>query len=223
MAGNLCCFSYVYDSRSRSSLRLTGLDKVTPDPAVTQGNSSRAAHSKMISAIVVSVLMACLLLLGIIFCLRRCVNKKSSSLAIDMTRATSGVSPQTTGQQEGGTIVQGRDSFLNHSHTPRRDSTLTIATVREQRSRPGRYSQISIASSISRSIRFAVAGSFHSPPGSYLSRATASTIAVDGTHTLEDDISEEPASPFDKSGDYSASWRGTNLSNIINAARGVKD
>lgn len=209
------------------SSAVTGLDTVVPASAVRQGNSARAAHNVMIGATVASVLMASLLLLGIIFCLRRCVNKKSSNLAVNMTRATSGVSPQTTEQQEGNMIVQGRNSFLDRSDTSQRDSTPTVATAQGQCSQPARSSQISIASSISRSIRFAVTGNFYSPPGSYIPRATMSVIAVDGTHTPGDDISGEPVSPWrpvslDTSCDYSASWRGANLSNIINAARGIK-
>lgn len=203
---------------------------VAPNPAVVrQGNPAQAPHDMMIGATVVSVLIACLLLLGVAFCLRRRrVNKKSSSLAVDMTRATPGASPQITGQQEGGMVVQGRNIFLNHGgRMPKRDSILTTTTAQGQCGRPGRSSQISIASSISRSIRFAVAGSFHSSAGSHISPATMSVIAVDGTHAPGDDICPEPPSPWrpgsvNTSYDYSASWRGTNLSNIINAARGIK-
>lgn len=124
-------------------------------------------------------------------------------------------------------IAQGRNSFLDHNDAPRRDSTPTVATAQGKSSNPGRSSQISVASSISRSIRFAVTGSFNSPPGSYISRAAMSMIAVDGSHSPGDDVSGERLSPWppasvDTSCDYSASWRGTNLSNIINAARGIK-
>jgi len=182
----------------------------------------------MIGVIGLPVFMTSLLLLGIIFYLRRCLNKKSSSLAVDTTRATLDASSQTMGQQECGMIFHGRDStFLDHGGTPQRDSTLTVVTAQGQCSLPGRSSQISMASSISRSIRFAVTGSFNSSAGSYVSRAAMSTIAVDGTHTPDDNISGEPVSPWrsvsvNASHDYSASWRGTNLSNIINAARGIK-
>lgn len=123
--------------------------------------------------------------------------------------------------------VQGHGSYLDRSDAPKRDSNLTAAAVQGRNSRPGRSSQISTASSMSRSIRFAVAGSFYSSAGSYISRATVSMIAVDGTHTPDNDPPGEPVSSWspvsvNATCDYSASWRGTNLSNIINAARGAR-
>lgn len=237
MTGNRYCSNRIRDLCLHSSPRLglsprlnppvTGMDKFAPDSVVRQENSTQASHNMMIGATVVSVLMVSLLLLGIILCLRRRVNKKSSSLVADTTRAAPGVSSRTTDQQRCSMILQGLDSFLDLSDTSQRDSTVTVATAQGQWNQQGRFSQISIASSISRSIRFAVTGSFYSSPGSYTSRATVSVIAVDGTHIPGDDISGEPGSPWrpvsvTTSGDYSASWRGTNLSNIINAARGIK-
>ena len=240
MTGNFYrCLNHDCDPCSRSSTRLgsnpglgstvTSMDKVTPDSTVGQGNSARGSRNAMNGAIIASVSIAFLLLLGIIFFLRRCVNKKPSNLAVDTTRATSaGLSPQAVGQLGGGTIAQGQDSFLDHGSAPIRGSTPTVATAQGRCSQPGRSSQISTASSISRSIRFAaVAGSFYSSAGSYISQAAVSMIAVDGAHTPGDDVSGEPVPPWtpvsvDTSCDYSASWRGTNLSNIINAARGIK-
>jgi hypothetical protein len=213
---------------------MSGAIEVTPGSATKQGCSSGPAahmHSAVIGAIVVSVSMTCLLLFGIIFCLRRCVSRNSSSRTADTTRATSGVSShpvssQTTGRPEGGVTAQGQDSFLERNGA-KRDSTLSIATVQEQSNSRGRYSQISITSSISRSIRFAITGSYNST-SSPVSRATVSMIAVDGAHTPGDEASGEPPSPWRPpsvhapSPEYTASWRGTNLSNIINAARGIK-
>jgi hypothetical protein len=207
--------------------------EVTPGSATKhRGSSGAAAHSAAIVAIVVSVLMACLLLFGIIFCLRRCVSRNSSSRTAETTRATSGVSShpassQTTGRPEGGVTAQGQDSSLEQNDA-KRDSTLSVATVQEQSNRRGRYSQISITSSISRSIRFAITGSYNST-SSPISRYNVSTVAVDGAHTPGDEAFGEPPSPrrptsrvHSPSPEYTASWRGTNLSNIINAARGIK-
>jgi hypothetical protein len=206
------------------------MNNVTPDSQLKHGNSTRSVHNTIVGAAIVSMLL--LLLLGIIFYLRRRVIRKSSSPTIDSSLPTPGVSsypmsPQTTRQQEGSTIPQDRDSFVDRNIAPRRESAFSIATAQGQRGHPGRRSQISIASSISKSIRFAMPGSLNSSAGSRLSRATMSVVAVDGTHSPCDESLGEPVSPWrptsvNTSSEYSASWRGTNLSNIINAARGVK-
>jgi hypothetical protein len=203
---------------------MTGVNPDLPP----KGNSSGAGHNTMIGAALVSVLL--LLLLGIIFYLRRRVIRNHSRPAVDMDRAMPGVStsPRTIGQQEGsGTIAQDRSSFIDRNAAPHRESGLTVATAQRRCSQPGRYSQISIASSISRSIRFATPGSFSSSAGSRISRTAVSIIAVDGTHSPCDESLAEPVSPWrplsvNTTSEYSASWRGANLSNIINAARGIK-
>lgn len=207
------------------------MNNVTSDSQLKHGNSTRSVHDTMVGAALVSILL--LLLLGIIFYLRRRVIRKSSSPAIDTSIPTpAGVSsypmsPQTTRQQEGSTIQQDRDSFIDRNIAPRRESAFSIASAHGQRGHSGRRSQISIASSISKSIRFAMPGSLNSSTGSPISRATMSVVAVDGTHSPCDESLGEPVSPWrptsvNTTSEYSASWRGTNLSNIINAARGVK-
>jgi len=209
----------------------TGMNNTTPDSQLKRGNSTRSVHNTIVGAAIVSMLL--LLLLGIIFYLRRRVIRKSSSPTIDTSLPTPGVSsypmsPQTTRQQEGSTIPQNRDSFVDRNIiAPRRESAFSIASAQGQCGHPGRRSQISIASSISKSIRFAMPGSLNSSTGSRVSRAAMSIVAVDGTHSPCDESLGEPVSPWrptsvNTTSEYSASWRGTNLSNIINAARGVK-
>jgi hypothetical protein len=210
------------------------MEEVAPDSAVTQGDSTAATHHPMLGKIVAPVSVAFLLLLGIIFYLLHRVTRKSSSGSVDMPRATSDVplrpvSSQTIEGRESSMITEGQNPFINTNDPPQRNSTTPpVATTQGQRCRATRYSQMSVTSSISRSIRFAVRGSVHSPTDSHTSRANVSVIAVDGTHTPEvDPFGEPPPSPWrpassSTSLDFSASWRGTNLSNIINAARGIK-
>jgi len=189
----------------------------------------------MIGAVVGSAMIVCLLLSGVIFCLRRRMSRKFPHRVVDTARTVSNVisrsasSHATVGQQENGMIAYGQNSFLDRSGGSIRDSTLTVASVQRQCSQLGRHSQISASSWDSRSMRFTASGSYHNSANSHSSRATTSIITIDVAHSLAADPSADPASPrtrtpasFNTNTDYSASWRGTNLSNIINAARGIK-
>ena len=227
---------------SRSSSRLgldpvlssavTNMSDVASESTMKQGNSTQPPHKPMVGAIVISIFVTCLLLLGIIFYLRRRVSREPPNPTACTTYPTTGVSShpmssQTMGQQEGGVKMLGRDSSIEREGVPKRESAMSVASVREQRNRPGRCSQISIASTVSRSIRFAMSGSYNSSAGSRVSRTTMSIIAVDGTHSpcnesCGDRVSSWRPTSVTASSEYSASWRGTNLSNIINAARGIK-
>jgi len=179
----------------------------------------------------VLVVVAGLVLSGVIFYMRRRVSRKSSHRVMDASRTMLNVlshstSSHTMGQQESGMIVQGQNPILDCTGAPTRDPGLTAAAVQGSCSQLNRYSQISASSSNPRSIRFAVTGSYRSSTNSYYSQATASMV-IDVAHSLSVDLSTEPVSPrspvsVNTTIDHSASWRGTNLSNIINAARGVR-
>ena len=209
------------------------MNEVIPDSATRTG-STAAAHKMTKGAVVALVLIACLLLFGIVICLRRLVSRRSLNRTADTNFTPSGVSlqtvlPYTMGRRESETTVQGQYQPFDHNDVPQPHLTISAAQAQGRRNQQGRRSLISVASSISMSIRFAVAGSFNSSADSYPSRATVSVIAVDGSHTPDSDPYREPVSPrhhcfdVDQSLDHSATWRGANLSNIINAARGVKN
>ena len=191
------------------------------------------ARGRMIAAALSLVLMAGLVLFGIIFCLRRRMRRKSLRLVVGTSRATSNVSsypaqPQMVEQQENGTTTRDRDAFPgDHSGAAIRDPTLTMVGFQRPCSRPDRYSQISASSTISRSIRFAITGSYHSPTNSYSSRATMPVPPRDVAHTFTPNPFADVSPPHSPASiktptDHSAPWRGSNLSNIIKAARGVK-
>jgi len=239
MMGNYSCLSCMRDPRSHSGSRLdtksglnfavTNVNEVTPDAVGRE--DSIAARTRMIGAIVGSVFMVGLVLSGVIFYLRRHVSRKSLRRAVDTTRATPDVpsdsaSPQATGQQECGMSAQARNPSPGRSSASIRDSILTVATTQRQYSRQSRYSQISAPSS-PKSMRFVVTGSYHSPTNSDSSQATVSVMVKDAAHPITTDPFVSPRSPqspvsIDTITDHSAPWRGTNLSNIINAARGIK-
>lgn len=214
------------------SSAVTNMGDVAPESTTKQGSSTQSPQKPMVGVIFISIFVTCLLLLGIIFYLRRRVSRESRNPTADTTYPMTAVSShpvssQTMGKQEGGVTMLGRDSFIDRASVPNRESAMSVAPVQEQRNHPGRCSQISVASTVSRSIRFAVSGSYNSSAGSRLSRTTMSIIAVDGTHSPCDVSCGDRLSPWrptsvTTSSEYSASWRGTNLSNIINAARGIK-
>ena len=190
-------------------------------------------RNRMVGAIVGSVFMLGLVIFGVIFYLRRRIRRRSLRQVVDTTRATSNVPScpapsQTVEKQESGTIMQDWNAFLDRSGAAIRDSALTVAEIQMQCSHLDRYSQISASSTISMSIRFAVPGSHHSPTNSYSSRGTASVTPRDAARTSTANPFADHASPPQSPAsmktptNHSAPWRGTNLSNIINAARGVK-
>lgn len=189
------------------------------------------AHTRMIGAIVGSVFMVGLVLSGVIFYLRRRVRRKSLRRGVVTTRATPDVpshpvSPRVMEQQESRMSTPAQDPFPGRSSASIRDSVLTVAATQGQCSRLSRYSQIS-ASSSSKSMKFVVKGSYHSPTSSDSSQTTLSVVVNDAARPLTGDPFAGPASPHspvsaDTITDHSAPWRGTNLSNIINAARGIK-
>lgn len=208
---------------------------MTPEASIgVAGRKDIAARNRMIGAIIGSVVMVGLVLSGFIFCLRRRRMSKKSSLhrVVDATRLMPNVSlhsssPQTKGQREGGIITRDRNSFFDRNSTATRNSTLSAAAVQIQRSPLDRCSQISATSSISRSIRFVVTGDYRSPANSHSSRATMPATPSDVARTLAIDPFAglaQPRSPVraETPTDHSATWRGTNLSNIIKAARGIK-
>lgn len=215
---------------------LTNTDEIAPD--AMRPEASIVTRNTMIGAIVGSVAMVGLVLFGVIFFLRRRMNKTSPRRAGDTARTVSNVTYSVSshivmGQLESGMIAQGQNPFLNRSGGSIRDSTLAVASVQGQCSQPGRYSHISASSQNSRSMRFAVSGSYRNSSHSHSSRATMSVMVIDVAHSLTVDPSADPVSPqspvpprspvsVNANTDYSASWRGTNLSNIINAARGIK-
>ena len=210
---------------------LTNTDGIAPD--VKRPETSTVAHNIMIGAIVGSVVMLGLVLFGVIFYLRRRMSRKLPRRAADTARTVPNVTSHFAlshimmEQQESGMIAHGRNPFLDHSGGSMRDSTLTAASVQMQCSQLGRCSHISVSSQNSRSIRFAVSGSYRNSSHSYSSRATMSVMVIDVAHSLTVDPLADPVSPrspvsVSTNTDYSASWRGTNLSNIINAARGIK-
>lgn len=199
----------------------------------TRPEASTMARNRMIAAIVGSVVMVGLVLYGVIFYLRRRVSRKSPRRAVDTARTVSNVTSHSAsshvmmGQQESGMIAHGQNPFLDRGGRSIRDSTLTAASIQRQCIQPGRYSHISASSQNSRSIRFAISGGYRNSSNSYSSRATMSVLVIDVAHSLTADSLADPVSPrspvsINANTDYSASWRGTNLSNIINAARGIK-
>jgi len=240
MAGNCCCSSHTI-SILTLKLRVnavTGLNSTPTNkggvvPDTMRPEAPIAGRNRMIGAIVGSAVIVCLLLSGIIFCLRRRMSMKLSHRNADTARTvpsvvSHSVSPHATmGQQESGMIAYGQNPFPDCSGGPIRDSTTTAASVHRQCSQLGRDSQISASSWDSRSMRFTASGSYHNSANSYSSRATMSIITVDAAHSVALDPSADLAPPrtpvsFNTNTDYSASWRGTNLSNIINATRGIK-
>ena len=220
-----------FDSKARLTSTATNTNEITPDASLHAIGQER---TKMIGVIIGSVLVAGLVLSGVFFFLRRRVNR--SRRVADTTRATSIVpsysaSFQMMERQGDGVIVQHQNLRLDHSSgAAKHDTTLTVAAIEKQSGHPGRCSQISATSSTSRSIRFAVSGSHHSSSNSNSSRATVSVvIPEDGAHTPTTDPFANPISHWtpvslniNTTTDHSASWRGANLSNIINAARGIK-
>lgn len=185
------------------------MNGITPD-APKQG-SPIAARNGMISAIVVSVAMVVLLLSILIFYLRRSMSRES---------------PCRGANTKPGMIAQGRNPFLDCSEVEICDPTATVAAVQRQCNRSGRCgSRSSASSSKSWSLRFVARGS-HNSINSCSSRATASVAVPDVARTptpgpLTDLVAPRSPVSINTTADYSASWRGTNLSNIINAARGL--
>lgn len=237
MEGNCCCSSL---TTSILTLKLranavTGLNSTPTNKGEVVPDTVRpeAGRNRMIGAIVSSAVIVCLLLSGVIFCLRRRMSRKSPHRTVDTAPTAPNVVPHsasphaTMGQQESGMIVYGQNPFPDCSGGSIHDSTQTAASVQSQCSQLGRNSQISASSWDSRSMRFTASGSYHNSANSYSSRATMSIITVDAAHSVTLDPSADLAPPrtpvsFNTNTDYSASWRGTNLSNIINAARGIK-
>jgi len=209
----------------------TNTNEIAPDPSldsVSQGGT--VSRNRMIGAITGSVLVAGLVLLGVIFYLRRRMSRKSLGRVVDATHPMSNVSsprsaPSRVKEQRGGGIIaQDQNPFLDPSNAAMRNPTPTVTAGQKQRGHVDRYSQVSTTSSASKSIRFVVPGSYHSPTNSRSSRVTISVTPTDMAHTVTSDPPTPPQSPVSVKTpvDHSAPWRGTNLSNIINAARGVK-
>jgi len=211
------------------------INAAVPDvPLPTMGQEGPVAHNGVIGAIVGSVLTVGLVLSGLIFILRRRMSKSRRVVDTNCampTMPSHSASSKGMGQRGSGIIKQYRIPHLEHNiGAATWDSTLTVAAIERQCTHPARCSQISGTSSASRSIRFAISGghsgSHHSSSNSYSSRATISMI-VDAGHALTADPLANPSPPrrpisLNVTADHSASWRGANLSNIINAARGVK-
>ena len=198
-----------------------------PPDSVSQGGT--VSRNRTIGVITGSVLVAGLVLFGVIFYLRRRMSRKSLGRAVDTTHAMSNVSSRfspsrVTEQRESGIVMQDQNPFLDPSNAAMRHPTLTATAGQKQRSHLERHSQVSTTSSGSRSIRFVVPGSYHSPTNSRSSRVTVSVTPTDVARTVISDPPTPPQSPVSVKTpvDHSAPWRGTNLSNIINAARGVK-
>ena len=208
----------------------TNTNEIAPNASldsVSQGGS--VSRNRMIGAITGSVLVAGLVLFGVILYLRRRMSRKSLGRVVDTTHAMSNVSSRSAPsrvkeQRESGIIAQDQNPFLDPSNAAMRNPTLTGTAGQKQRSHLDRYSQISTTSSTSRSIRFVVPGSYHSPTNSHSSRLTISVTPTEVPYTVTPDPPTPPHSPVSVKTpvDHSAPWRGTNLSNIINAARGVK-
>jgi len=208
----------------------TNTNEIAPGASLDLvSHGGTVSRNRMIGAIAGSVLVAGLVLFGVIFYLRRRMSRRSLGWAVDTTHAMSNVSPRpgqsrVTEQRESGTIMQDQNPFLDPGNAAMRNPTPTVTAGQKQRSHLDRYSQVSTTSSGSRSIRFMVPGSYHSPTNSRSSRITISVTPTDVARTVTADPPTPPHSPVSVKTpvDHSAPWRGTNLSNIINAARGVK-
>lgn len=208
----------------------TNTDEIAPDPSLDSvSQAGLVARNRMIGAIAGSALVASLVLFGVIFYLRRRVSRRSFGRVVDTARAMPNVPSRSTSsrvkeQREGGIVMQDRNPFLDPTNSAIRNSTLTVTTGQKQWSHLDRYSQISTTSTSSKSIRFVAPGSYHSPTNSRSSRITISVAPTDVAHTFTPEPLTPPHSPASAKTpvDHSAPWRGTNLSNIINAARGVK-
>ena len=191
---------------------VTGMNGITPD-APKQG-SPIAARNRMIGAVVVSVAMVVLVLSILIFYLRRRMSRGSSCRGANTKSTTPGM------------VAQGRNPFLDCSEVEICDPTAPVAAVQRQCNRSGRCgSRGSASSSKSWSMRFVGRGS-HNSINSCSSRATTLVVVPDVARTptpgpLTDPVALRSPASINTNADYSASWRGTNLSNIINAARGL--
>jgi len=208
----------------------TNTDEIAPDASLDSVNQGVVVgRHRMIGVIAGSVLVAGLALFGVIFYLRRRMSRKSLRRVVDTTRAMPNVSPHSgpprvKEQREGGIIMRDWNPFIDPNIEATRNPALPVTAVQKQCSHMDRDSQISTTSSGSKSIRFVAPGSYHSPTNSRSSRVAISVTPTDATRTLASNPFTPPRSPvsFKTPADHSATWRGTNLSNIINAARGVR-
>jgi hypothetical protein len=209
---------------------VTDTNVTTPDASLdAMRQEAIVARNRTIGAIVGSVLMTCLVLFGVIFCLRR--RAKRLRRVVDRTRAVSNATSysapsQVAEQQESGINTQGPYPLLDRSGVTEPDPALTVAAVQGRRNHLARYSQVSTCSS-SRSIQFAVSESYRSTTNPHSLQNTLSVAPTDTDHTLTVDPFMDPVSPRSPISvktptDHTAAWRGTNLSNLIDAARGVK-
>ena len=231
LALHTCSYSSSrFDPEPEPSPMATDTDGIVPgasQDSVSQGGT--ASRNRMVGVITGSVLVAGLVFFGVIFYLRRRMRRKPLGRVVDAAHAMSDVSPRSaplrvTEQRESGSIMQNQNPFLDPSNPAMCNPALTVTAGQKQRSHLDRCSQISTTSSGSRSIRFVVPRSYHSPTNSRSSRVTISVTPTEMAHTVTADPPTPPHSPVDVKTpvDHSAPWRGTNLSNIINAARGVK-
>jgi hypothetical protein len=242
MAGDYCCLKRMRRPFSHSKPRVNVVPRFSPTatnsneitPGVTGPGTSAMTRNRMAGAIVGSAVIIVLVLSGIFFYLRRRGGAKSPCRAVDVVvPPTPNVPPystscHTTGQRECGMLAQGQNPFSDRGERTIRDSSMTATSAQGQCGQLGGYSRTS-ASSESRpmSMRFAVSGSYRNSSHSFSSRATMSVTVIDAAHSFTADSPPDPVSRWDPvcantNAEYSASWRGTNLSNIINAARGIK-
>lgn len=202
-------------------------------PGATGPGTSAVARNRMAGAIVGSAVVIVLVLSGIFFYLHRRGGAKSPCRTVGAAAHTVPAIPpysspcHTVGQWECGLLVQGQNPFPDRGEPTIHDSSMTVASAQGQWSQLDRYNRISASSSRSMSIHFAVPGSYRNSSHSFSSRATMSVTVIDVAHSLIPDFPLDAVSPWspacaNANTEYSASWRGTNLSNIINAARGIK-
>ena len=239
LAGSHRYFSCTHHPHSHSNYRLDPEPGLSPtvinagdiNPDASVDATGAVARGRMIGIAVSSALMFCLVLFGVIFCLRRRVRGRSFRRVVDATRVTSSVSScpspsRTVEQRESGATTQDRSTFVgDRGGAAIHDPVLIVAGDQGRCSRPDRCSQVSTSSTISRSIRFAITGSHHSPTNSCSSRATMSIPLREVAHTVNpfaDVALPQRPCRVKTLTDHSAPWRGSNLSNIINTARGVK-
>jgi len=219
-----------FDSDPEPSPMTTNTNEIAPGASldsVSQGGA--VSRNRTIGVVAGSVLVAGLVLFGVIFYLRRRMSRKSLGRAVGTTHAMSNVSSppapsRVKEQRESGIVTQDQNPFLDPSNAAMRNPALTVTAGQKRCSHLDRCSHVSTTSSGSRSIRFVVPGSYHSPTNSRSSRVTISVTPTDAAGTVTSDPLTPPHSPVSVKTpvDHSAPWRGTNLSNIINAARGVK-
>ena len=241
MMGDCCFLKRMWHLFLHPSLRTNMVPRLSPTatnpneitPGVAGPGTSAVARNKIVYAIAGSVVIIALVLSGIFFYLQRRGGERSPCRAVDAAVLTvPGVPPYSAschaaGQQECGMLARDHNPFPDRSEPTFRDSSMTVVSVQEQCGQLGRCSRISASSSLSMSIHFAVPGSYRNSFHSFSSSATMPVVVIDVAHSLTADPPPDPVSPWDPvcantNTEYSASWRGTNLSSIINAARGVK-